>query len=367
MHKQIAALARDFGVVVTTTDTAYVDQGNVGPGSEEIVSLRVPKVALIAGDEVAQTSYAEISYLLGKDMGVEFVPLSISAFRGTRMADFNVLILPDGSPKEYAEAFDKDGVEKLKAWCKDGGTLICVGGAAGFAADKKVDLSGARVVGADMLAKQNDDKEEDKDKDEDSASGKLPVDKEQKPEGQKAAVVEKDKKPTPNPDDETAPPAKPPGDDQPKKDEAAEAKPGPKKGEFNRRKIPLAVPGATFLATVNRDHFLTYGYETDTLPVLVDTDQFLTLTKRGANVLTFAPAPAKPDAKSPPLRLAGFTWTDNTEKLIRGTAAVIEEPLGEGHVILTANGPSYRMLWRATTRLWLNGLLYAPSLHGDQD
>ena len=117
---------------------------------------------------------------------------------------------------------------------------------------------------------------------------------------------------------------------------------------------------------MNRDHFLTYGYEADTLPVLVDTDQFLTLTKRGANVLTFAAASAG-DPHPPSLRLSGFAWPDNTERLLRGTAAVVEEPLGDGHVILSANGPSFRMLWRSSTRLWLNAVLYAPALHGNED
>ena len=45
LHERVAALAKEFGVVVTTADTAYVDKGNVGPGSEEVVSLKVPKVA----------------------------------------------------------------------------------------------------------------------------------------------------------------------------------------------------------------------------------------------------------------------------------------------------------------------------------
>ena len=205
-------LATEFGVPVTTADTAYVDQGNVGPGSEEVVSLKVPKVALIAGDEAAQTSYAEISYLLGKDMGVEFVPMSVEAFKNTRMADFNVLILPDGSAKRYAEAFDKEGVEKLKDWCKDGGTLICVGGAAGFAADKKVDLTGSRVVGADTLAKQDDDTTTTRTRTRRSAAGKPPADKDKKPEGKKAAPSskatdpDKNKKDEPHPDDGAATP-----------------------------------------------------------------------------------------------------------------------------------------------------------------
>ena len=377
LHERISTLAKKLGVPVTTADTAYVDKGNVGPGSEEVVSLKVPKVALIAGDGVAQTSYAEISYLLGKDMGMEFVPMSVDAFKKTRMADFNVLILPDGSAKAYGGAFDKDGVDKLKDWVKDGGTLICVGGAAGFAADKKVDLTGSRVVGAAMLAKEDKDDADDEDddkpassKDEDAASGKPPADKDHKAEGKKATAVDKGGKKDKPAEDETAE-GKPSDDSADKnKDDKGDKEKGndsdkPKTKGFDRRKIPLAVPGATFRATVNRDHFLTYGYDQDTVPVLVDTDQFLTLTKRGANVLTF---PSAGNDKNPPsLRLAGYIWPDNTDRLIRGTAEVIEEPLGDGHVILTANGPSYRLLWRSTTRLWLNGLLYAPSMQGGDD
>ncbi len=372
LHARVTDLARSFGVPVSTADTAYVDQGNVGPGSEEVVSLKVPKVALIAGDAAAQTSYAEISYLLGKDMGVEFVPMSVDAFKKTRMADFNVLILPDGSAKAYGREFDKDGVDKLKDWCKDGGTLICVGGAAGFAADKKVDLTGARVVGAATLALEDKDEPEPGDadadgkadkKDEDAASGKPPADKDHQPEGKKATPVDKggDKD---KPSEDAKPDGKP-TDAGGDKGDKGDKQDKPKKGEFDRRKIPLAVPGAIFRATVNRDHFLTYGYDQDTLPVLVDTDQFLTLTRRGANVLTFPAAGA--DKNPPSLRLAGYIWPDNTDRLIRGTASVIEEPLGDGHVILTADGPSYRLLWRATTRLWLNGVLYAPSISGEGD
>ena len=319
-------------------------------------------------------------------MGVEFVPLSIEAFRKTRMADFNVLILPDGSADAYAKAFDKDGVKKLKDWCTDGGTFICVGGGAGFAAGKKSDLTGARVVGAAMLAKQDDDSGDDddkgkeKDKDEDSAAGKPSADKDHQPEGRKAKPVggetEPDKKAETGapdkPSEAKAAAAEPPAAAKKPADPAAHDLPvadaaPTRNGDFDRRKIPLAVPGAIFRATLNPDHFLTYGYDgRETLPVLVDTDQFLTLSKRGANVLTFPAAPAG-NANPPSLRLAGFTWPDNTDKLIRGTAAMIEEPVGEGHVILTANGPSFRLLWHASTRLWLNGLLYAPAIQGSGD
>ncbi len=226
---------------------------------------------------------------------------------------------------------------------------MCVGGAAGFAADKKVNLSGARVVGADTLAKQDDDTDDDKDQDKEKPAAKGD-DKDEKAEGKQAAPPSKATDP-----DKKSEADKPPAEAEGGKEDANKPKPG----GFDRRKIPLAVPGAIFRATVNRDHFLTYGYDRDTLPVLVDTDQFLAPTRRGANVLTF---PAEGN-----LRLAGFEWPDNTERLLHGTAAVVEEPLGDGHVILTANGPSYRMFWRATTRLWLNSLLYAPAMRGEGD
>lgn len=372
LHARVAALAGELGVGVVPVDTAFVDRGNVGPGSESVVSLRVPKVALIADDAVGRVSYGEIAYVLGQDFGVEFVPLTVASFRKTRMADFNVLVIPDGKADDLAEAFGKAGVAKLKGWCREGGTLICVGGAAGFAADKKVNLSGARVVAADLMADDDDDE-----KDAGATPGKSPAvpDRDRRPEGRKAEPpLPAGADASPTPDGETSKPA----GLTPRKDGGAEPRPGNKgkpdrddagkdddENGFDRRKIPLPVPGAILRATVNRDHFLTFGYEEDTLPVLVDTDQFLLPTKLGANVLTFAPA--APDGKPPaplPLRLAGFVWPDNTERLLRGTAAVVEEPLGDGHVILSANGPSFRLLWRTTTRLWLNGVLYAPALGG---
>ena len=333
LYERIKQLAGDYGVIVTGVDTAFPDRGPVGVGSESIVSLKVPKVAVIAGDETSQTSYAEITYLLGHEYGVEFVPLTVEAFKNTPFGGFNVLILPDGRAKQYRDAFDKDGVEKLKDWCKDGGTLICVGGAAGFAADKKVNLTGSRVVAADLMAKA--DEADEKGSDDEVRRHRQAAHRQGRPgrrQKTRAAGIRRagavrqsvtqgrsGRRKNPPGKEKSANPG-PTGD-------TAATKPIVK--GFDRRKIPLPVPGAILRAQLNLDHFLTYGYDQPTLPVLVDTDQFLTPTKRGANVVTFPAAPA--DGKdAPPLRLSGFVWPDNTERLIRGTAAVVEEPLGDG-------------------------------------
>jgi carboxypeptidase Q len=41
--------------------------------------------------------------------------------------------------------------------------------------------------------------------------------------------------------------------------------------------------------------------------------------------------------RSGTLHRSGFVWPDNTERLLRGTAFLIEESTGDGHVVLFAN------------------------------
>ena len=62
-----------------------------------------------------------------------------------------------------------------------------------------------------------------------------------------------------------------------------------------------------------------------------------------------------------PLRLSGFIWPNNTERLLRGTAYVIEEPTGRGHVVLFAEDPNFRAIFRSTTRLFFNSFLFQPT------
>jgi hypothetical protein len=110
------------------------------------------------------------------------------------------------------------------------------------------------------------------------------------------------------------------------------------------------------LSTVDRTTYLTYGYEEAQLPVLVNSGYFFRPSKEGTNAVVFGPG-----ASQQPLRVSGFVWP-NTERLLRGTAYVLDEPTGRGHVILYAEDPNYRGIWRSMTRLFFNSILFAPSL-----
>ena len=106
-------------------------------------------------------------------------------------------------------------------------------------------------------------------------------------------------------------------------------------------------------ATVDRTTYLTYGLEQDELPVLLSSGFFFRYSKEGSNALVFDAKPKKP------LTLSGFVWEGNTERLLAGTAYVIDEPTGSGHVILFAEEPVFRGIFRATTRPFFNSIAFS--------
>ena len=105
-------------------------------------------------------------------------------------------------------------------------------------------------------------------------------------------------------------------------------------------------------ATVDRTTYLTYGLENENLPVLLASGYFFRLSKDGTNALVFEPKPKTP------LTVSGFVWEGNTEKLLKGTAYLIDEPTGAGHLILFAEEPFFRGIFRSTTRPFFNSILF---------
>ncbi len=105
-------------------------------------------------------------------------------------------------------------------------------------------------------------------------------------------------------------------------------------------------------ATVDRTTYLTYGIEEDELPVLLSSGFFFRFSKEGTNALLFEPKPKNP------LTISGFVWEGNTERLLQGTAYLIDEPTGAGHVILFAEEPFFRGIFRSVTRPFFNSILF---------
>jgi hypothetical protein len=342
LHERITRLAVETGARVYAVNSAYSEEGDTGLGSENVESLKAPKVAVIWDEGTSPTSYGALWYTFERGYGQKFTPINIDALKFINLAPFNVLIFPDGSPGAYQSALGKDGIDKLKSWVSGGGVLIGFSGGAVLFTNKDVGLSTATLVGSEGG---------------DAAPPASPAPPVAAPTPATPAPAPVQQAPAATTDAKAPATRKPAKEAKEKNSEASNALPSKseeKPAEKKKPTEPIALPGAAFLTKIRHDHFLTFGYDADSLVVLLTGDTFLRPSKNGANVVTF-----NADGQ---LTVAGFTWPDNTEELLRGTAYLIDEPTGRGHVILFAEDPNFRYLWRSSAQMFMNAVLLGPSL-----
>ena len=309
LEARINALATSAGVEVTGVNTAFPETAQFGTGSGSTVTVQEPKVAVAADQGIGLGTYGEVWWSLEQRFGLKFTPVALSSLNGD-MSAFNVIIIPDGNAASLGKGAG------LKTWVERGGTLITMGRATSWAAREDVGMTTARIL--------------------------TPDDKDAKDDKPKADARDEKKK------DEAK--------DEKKKDEAPAAAPAAGADSLLAIKSPTAnpnapqpIPGAHFDAVFDMTHWLTLGLEKQRMTVLMDGDAFLKLSKECSNVAVF-PATG-------PLKRAGFTFPDNTERLLKGTALIVEESVGRGHLVMFANDPMFRGWWRALDRVVLNAVL----------
>jgi hypothetical protein len=145
VHARIAALAKTLNVNVTAISDSYAPaDGAVGIGSDYVIALKKPRIAVVADDNVSQTGFGSVWHLLDT-LDLPFTSVRLRSLNPDTLAKFNVLILPDGGG--YAGALGKDGIANLKAWVGKGNVVVGLAGGGTWFADKDADLTSARPVG----------------------------------------------------------------------------------------------------------------------------------------------------------------------------------------------------------------------------
>ena len=312
IHDAVAKTAAELGVRVVAVNSGYSDEGDTSIGGEAVNSLREPKIAIAADEGVDQESYGTIWWTLEKK-GIKFTPMTLANLRGSAIRNYNVIILPDGSAQRYFASLGTAGVNSLKDWIRGGGTLITARGASVFATLKDVGLTTSKLVGSE-------------DEGEKKSDG---------PDAKEATTS-----PSPEPFRET---------DQ---DPNAAVVPPIASPSADRNKVPEYLPGSIMRATVDRTTYLNYGVTQSELPVILASGYFFKYSKEGTNALVFDADPRKP------LTVSGFVWEGNTESLLAGTSYLMDESLGEGHVILFAEDPFFRGFFRSMTRQFYNSIIF---------
>ncbi|MBI2406958.1 MAG: hypothetical protein HYV19_01465 [Gemmatimonadetes bacterium] len=309
---RIDALAKPAGVEVTGVNTAFPETAQYGTGSGSTVAVQEPKIAVVADQGIGLGAFGAIWWSLEQRYGIKFTPVALSSLNGDLSA-FSVIVIPDGGVNSLGKG------AALKTWIERGGTLITMGRATSWAAREETGLSTARILSADDKDAPKADAKKD-----DSAADKKDSAAPKEAAAPKAAAVAT-------------------GADSLLAVKSPSANPN----------APQPIPGAHFDATFDMTHWLTLGVEKQRATVLMEGDAFLKLSKEGSNVAVFP--------TTGPLKRAGFTFPDNSERLLKGTALIVEERVGRGHVVMFANDPMFRGWWRALDRVVMNAVLLGPS------
>ena len=290
LHQRIAALSREVRAPVAAVQSAFPDSGQFGVGSSAVVPIHAPRIILAAGDGVSLTSFGALWFYFERELGLPVTPVELASFADLDLASYNLLVIPEGSADGLWRQLGESGAAKLKGWVSDGASVIAMGGSVSLLARKEVELTTSAPFEPDTAA---------------------------------------DKDTTVTPAAAAGPPLVSPS-----------ASGGTK---------PAFIPGSIFRATLDKTHWLTFGYEANTLPVMLETSVLRTPSKEGANPVAFTGSD---------LLLSGWSWPENTERLLQNTVWASVESVGAGSVVVFAEAPVVRGYWRGPAKLLTNAILF---------
>jgi hypothetical protein len=275
LHDDVREAAQRFGVRIDAVDTGMGDPGHPALGSGDVIPVRLPRIAILGEDPVQAYSFGWAWHALDQQYGIPTAVMRSRSLDGPGLARFDVLVLPELQGGALAGMLGESGMNRLRQWVRDGGTLVTIGSATEFAREQ---------LGLIALRSWYD---------------------------------------------------------------------GEGRGDAAR----IAVPGAIVRARLDRDAWLSAGYDAGEIPLLVNSNRIY-LPPEGAamsgrrTVARYAPARE--------LRIAGHLWDESAERLPEGVA-VYEERVGRGRVIAFAEDVNFRGYWRGTDRLFLNAVVLGPS------
>ncbi|MEO5826214.1 MAG: M14 family zinc carboxypeptidase [Gemmatimonadales bacterium] len=287
LHEKVVSAQALSGADVYAVNSAFPDSGQIGVGSTAVEAVHPPRVLVMAGDGVSQTGYGDVWWYLERELQQPFVPVDPRRFGSVTLERFNVVVLPPGN---YAATLGTDGMNRLRDWVRGGGVVIALGSAVSTLEQKELGLR------TPVDAPKSDNR---------------------KLEATDTVISARDPVPFVSP-------------------------------SAAGNQEPEGTPGAIGRATLDRTHWLTWGYDRDKIAVPLPA-RYMRPSKNADNVVVFNDRDAV---------IAGFTWPGNTDRFLTGSVWATVESVGRGTVVAFAENPLFRGFWRGTARLFENALLH---------
>jgi hypothetical protein len=291
LYEQLGMLASELGVNVYSTDSSWVEAG-INFGSSHVHYLKKPRVAMVCNIPTMPSSVGATRFLLEQSYGYPVTIIHTHRLCDADLSRYNVLILPDveGESFGYSARIGEDGISRLKEWVNRGGTLVSIGGSSKWLTEKEVKLLATTT--------------------------------------EKKTQEETDR-----------------GTEEADTGQASDEKPN--------EELPVLTPGAILRVSLDEQHWLTAGYDSDT-NVLVSSRRIFSLLKldKGRNLAVYMP--------EEDLLLSGFMW-EEAKKQLAGKAYLMHQELGSGNIIAFAEDPNYRAFVEGLDLLFMNAVFFGPS------
>jgi hypothetical protein len=125
----LGRLVAEHEAEAIAVDTGYQDAG-VSIGSASVTALRSPRVLLAWDAPTAPLSAGWARFVLERRFGQPVTVVRLASFGRVTLRDFDVIVLPSGTYEAGGDALPR----QLREWVRDGGTLVTLADASGWAA-----------------------------------------------------------------------------------------------------------------------------------------------------------------------------------------------------------------------------------------
>jgi hypothetical protein len=139
IHAAINEIANRYHLDVAAKATGYGDEApDALPslGSASFVQLHLPEIAFIAEHPINAHSFGWAWFTLSRQYEVPVSVLRAGMLETTPIQRFNVIVLPEVSGRDLARLIGDEGIDRLRRWVRDGGTLVTLGSATDFAREE---------------------------------------------------------------------------------------------------------------------------------------------------------------------------------------------------------------------------------------
>jgi hypothetical protein len=136
LHDAVRDVAGRFGVRIDAADTGMGDAGFPALGSGDVIPVRRPEIAILGEDPVQAYSFGWAWHALDRAYGIPVTVMRSRSLDGPALSRFDVLVLPELQGGALAGMLGESGVNRLRQWVRDGGTLVTIGAATDFARDQ---------------------------------------------------------------------------------------------------------------------------------------------------------------------------------------------------------------------------------------